>query len=238
MLSLSQADPDNDSGKARKPREAEATTHDVRPPCGVLVAHLEEISVALSFSLELPAKQPQVRNSSRQFERSGLCDEAGGKRDVSLLDAALFDQNPHQSSSTSKRPNPSTPVLADGSGLDDDTMLDTNHSSQEPALFSASSQNSQSGYLKSASHTSLLDDVASPEQVVEKNKVSIESLAKLIDASFRTMIYGKKSLATRGIRLTQGSQGPTLAEIAAPVFSPGYLPVSYCPAKLSKWLNC
>ena len=238
MLSLSQADLADDLERVRKPRETTPTTHAARPPCGVLLAHLEEISVALSFSLELPAKERQVKKPSRQFERSNLCDVAGGERNGSLLDDALLDQNPHQSNPTPKRPSTSIPTRADGSGLDDDSMLDTFHSTDEPALFSNSSQNSYSGCLTSSSCTSLLDNLAGPKQVVEKKKVSIENLAKLIDASFRTMIYGKKILATRGIRLTQGSQGPMLAEVAAPVFSPGYLPVSHCLANQPIWPKC
>ena len=233
MLSLSQADPDDDLGKARKPRGTKPRAQDARPPSGVLLAHLEEVSVALDFSLELPVRQRQVKKSSRQFEGSNWCDIARGDRDVSLLDDVLFHQNPHQSNPTSNRPSTSISILADGSGLDDDSLLDANHTSQEPALFSTYPQNSYSGCSTSTTYTSSLDDLAGPKQAVDQNKVSIESLAKLIDTSFRTMIYGKKSPATRGIRLIRGSQGPMLVEIAASVFSPGYLPVSHCLANQS-----
>ena len=97
-------------------------------------------------------------------------------------------------------------------------------------MFSTSSQSSYSGCLKSTPCSSLFDGLAGPKQAVEKDKVSIESLAKLIDASFRTMIYGKKALATRGIKLIQALQVPMLAEVAAPLFSPGHLHVSHCLA--------
>lgn len=105
-------------------------------------------------------------------------------------------------------------------------------------MFSTSSQNSYSGCLKSTPYTSPLEDLAGPKQVVEKNKVSVESLAKLVDASFRTMIYGKKSLVARGIKLTHGLQAPMLAEIAAPLFSPGYLLVSRCLVNQLVWPKC
>ena len=192
MLSLSQADPEDDSGKTRKPWENKTPTHDTRPPSGVLLAHLEEISVALSFSLELPSDTPST-----------------------LI-----------------------PAPADGSGLDDDAMLDTDYSSREPAMLSTSLQKSFSGCLPCSSSTSLLDGLAGPKHAVEQNEVAIASLAKLTDASFRTMIYGKKSPATPGIRMTQGSQAPVLAEIAAPLFSPGFLAVSHCIAIQSIWTNC
>ena len=236
---MSQADLDNDLGKTRKPRETTPSTHDARPPGGVLVAHLEEISVALSFSLELPdpgsTKRRQVKKSSRQFEHSNLCDVARGGRDISRPHDALIDQDLHKRSPISRRPGSSIPVLAHGSGLDDDPMLDSNHSFQEPAMFSTSSHNWYSGCLPSAPYTSLLDDLTGPKQVVGQDKVSIESLAKLIDASFRTMIYGKKNLTTRGVKLTQELRTPMLAEIAPSVFSPGYLLVRHCLANQSIW---
>lgn len=201
-------------------------TGDTNPPSGVSIAHLEEVAITWRFSLAPASALVKRRKADQSFSKFGdeiLCEITGGKNDTSFLDDILYSRYPHQEFC---RFQASEPTATDALELEDDSILDTDYSSQESIASSIFSQGFYSNGSTSSSCMLLPEDSAAPQETVPGHKVVIKEWAKLVGLSFRSLISSDKR-AVRGITSAQSSIEPKLAEISPPLFSPGYLPVSF-----------
>lgn len=225
LLKLSQVDPQQGSVQSSKAGDESSVTRDTNPHSGILVAHLEEVAITWSFSLA-PAsalvRKRKVNQVSLRVEDETLYDAAGDRDDMVLLDDVLYHRYPHQKF---PRCQESEPAATDIPEFEDDFVLDTDYSSQESDVSSAFSRGFHSNGSTSSSCMLLPEDSAVPQGTIPDYKVVFEDWSKLVDLSFRSLIYSDKR-ALRGITCDRGSIEPKLAEISPPLFSPGYLPVS------------
>ncbi|KAG7004615.1 hypothetical protein G7Y79_00024g055650 [Physcia stellaris] len=198
-------------------------TRDTIPPRGVLVAHLEEVAITWRFSLppaSALAKKRKVDRSSSSLADETFYDIAGDRNDMILLDDLSYHRCPHQKV---PRYQASEPAATDIPEFGDNFMLDTDHSSQESIVSSTFSQGLNSNGSTSSSCMLLPEDSTVPKGTIPDYKVVVDDWAKLVDLSFRSLIYSDK-MASKGTSRDRRSIEPKLAGISPPLFSPGYLP--------------
>lgn len=172
-------------------------------------------------------RKRKVYDLAFELNCSAVCGRIDEDHDMIMLGGVQHDQHSRQMSPTTERMQDLDSTAIDTLGFEDIIMFESGYSSQESAKFSTFSEDLDASRSTSLSSDSLLDVSTTPQEGVKNHKDIVEDMTKLVDSSFRTMIYGEKSQTAQGIRCTQCSKGPKLAEIAAPLFSPGYLPVSH-----------
>ena len=232
LLKLSRLDFQQGSVQSSKAGGEFLATRDTNPPSGVLVAHLEEVAITWIFSLapvSALVKKRENKQSSSRLEDETLYDTAGDRDNVILLDNVLYHRDQHQKIPRCQAPEP---TATDTLEFEDNFILDTDYSSQESIVSSSFSRGFHSNGSPSSSCMLLHEDSSVSQGSVLDYKVLFEDWAKLVDSSFRSLIYSDKR-ALRGITHAQGPIEPKLAEISPALFSPGYLPVSsYLPIRL------
>ena len=229
VLGLMHADPHGNTTSATKRRGEQRATYDPIPPGGILLAHIEEVGIKLTFSLihshgKLVRKR-KATDTSIESDHSRLRDHLVGDEDrIDIMAEGVYSHDPRYCEIAPDRLMTACPTTADDLELDDDSMLDADSSSQESMVFSDCSQVAESSCSSAKSSPAVLENNATEH--VENNGVMLGDCAKLIDSSFRRILCGERGPAAQGVRATKDSKGPKLADIAPALFRPDYLSVS------------
>ena len=229
-LLLSQAIPHGTSDIAV---ESETTTHtanDVTSPKGVLNVSLEEILVHLKFSTRAlpcgPLDFAKFAAHPLQDALNPISKVQYNDNVFPLLDRDLLRQPLQEWSALSREPEELVMLDTDDSLLQIDVDHQTDYTPQKLNILSNHYGVARSRPFKDTPYSMWNEDASTLGGSLYNQKINAEDFYMLMEASTRVMISGRRSLTTRGIALTSTPSDPTLAEIASPVFSPGFLPVS------------